>query len=115
MMVTVSFPATNTFGFDWQHLRELKGKILRGCMSWPTLQQLMTVKQTHHPSLARWAEPEAENFLCSPPLPAVPPPPPECVIADSTGMAAPPGGAGIVWQTPANPPESHDYIIRNGK
>ncbi|AQK71232.1 RNA pseudouridine synthase 7 [Zea mays] len=29
-------------------------------------------------------------------------------------MAAPPGGAGIVWQTPANPPESHDYIIRNG-
>ena len=44
-----------------------------------------------------------------------PPPPPECVIADSPGMAAPPGGAGIVWQTPANPPESHDYIIRNGK
>ncbi|AQK71238.1 RNA pseudouridine synthase 7 [Zea mays] len=30
-------------------------------------------------------------------------------------MAAPPGGAGIVWQTPANPPESHDYIIRNGR
>lgn len=30
-------------------------------------------------------------------------------------MAAPPGGAGIVWQTPANPPEPHDYIIREGK
>lgn len=21
----------------------------------------------------------------------------------------------IVWQTPANPPERHDYIFRNGK
>jgi hypothetical protein len=23
-------------------------------------------------------------------------------------------GAGIVWQTPANPPQAHDYIFRNG-
>ncbi|KAK3158031.1 hypothetical protein QOZ80_2AG0131960 [Eleusine coracana subsp. coracana] len=30
-------------------------------------------------------------------------------------MSAPPGGAGIVWQTPANPPEAHDYIFRNGR
>jgi len=30
-------------------------------------------------------------------------------------MAAPPGGAGIVWQTPANPPEPQDYVIRNGR
>jgi len=30
-------------------------------------------------------------------------------------MAAPPGGAGIVWQTPANPPEPHDYVISNGR
>ncbi|KAK3154191.1 hypothetical protein QOZ80_2BG0187420 [Eleusine coracana subsp. coracana] len=30
-------------------------------------------------------------------------------------MSAPPGGAGIVWQTPANHPEAHDYIFRNGR
>ncbi|KAL6634451.1 hypothetical protein ACP70R_027122 [Stipagrostis hirtigluma subsp. patula] len=30
-------------------------------------------------------------------------------------MAAPPAGPGIVWQTPANPPEPHDYIFRNGR
>ncbi|XP_062223249.1 RNA pseudouridine synthase 7 isoform X3 [Phragmites australis] len=30
-------------------------------------------------------------------------------------MAAPPGGAGIVWQTPANQPEPHDYVFRNGR
>lgn len=64
---------------------------------------------------ARWAEAWSGEFLVFPYSAVPPPPPPECVIADSPGMAAPPGGAGIVWQTPANPPESHDYIIRNGK
>ncbi|XP_006647267.2 RNA pseudouridine synthase 7 [Oryza brachyantha] len=30
-------------------------------------------------------------------------------------MAAGPAGAGIVWQTPSNPPERQDYIFRNGR
>ena len=29
-------------------------------------------------------------------------------------MAGALAGAGIVWQTPANPPEAQDYIFRNG-
>ena len=29
-------------------------------------------------------------------------------------MAGTLAGAGIVWQTPANPPEAQDYIFRNG-
>ncbi|KAM3278894.1 hypothetical protein ACQJBY_046281 [Aegilops geniculata] len=30
-------------------------------------------------------------------------------------MAGALAGAGIVWQTPANPPEAQDYIFRNGR
>jgi hypothetical protein len=32
----------------------------------------------------------------------------------SPEMAGTLAGAGIVWQTPANPPEAQDYIFRNG-